>query len=193
LIKPVSPYEEILPKNKTTDYPFDEVPPKTKYHHFDDEARLDEEVHHQSRQDVAQLNRPATDQREVPTEIVFMQEGPPSIVSFIVRDDDDDDDSVLSLGDEFKEEALTLTPYPSFENELCQPTADDFHQLYNASLQLEEEQDWPSDEDGPLDKPRGFGFSSEGSVHKRNLGGAKMITKDVDNIPRRHKTRYRLV
>jgi hypothetical protein len=68
-------------------------------------------------------------------------------------------------------EDRTLTPHPSFDNDEKEDVSEkDFHYLYQAALEVE--QDWPSDEDGPmggfLGTCNGFEFWSNGSVHERN-------------------------
>jgi hypothetical protein len=80
----------------------------------------------------------------------------------------------------------TLTPHPSFDE-----GADirDFHYLYQASLELE--QDWPSDEDGP----GSCAFWSHGSVHERHVMNAcdiKMVLRDLDD-ERENGSKYRSV
>lgn len=85
------------------------------------------------------------------------------------------------------EDSRTLTPHPSFDE-----GADvrDFHYLYQASLELE--QDWPSDEDGPAGRQR-CAFWSHGSVHERmNVCDITMVLKDLDD-ERESGSKYRSV
>lgn len=179
LFKTVSPYDEL---KKTSDemFPFDEFLPK-----------------HQARQDddERQAKRDKRDEEpRIPSEIVVTNEIP-AIISFPTNPTDDD--SELSWEDVFRQEERSLTPHPSFDE--GSPTAHDFHYLFNASRKLEEE-DWPSDEDGPLENPGGICFWSQGSVHKRNLGKASedgmMIMRNVDHdVSKRpsNEPKYRLV
>lgn len=140
LIQAVSPFEELLPPKK--DYPccwdndhdlgpFDEivlVPPR--------EVQV-----RQTRHEVTDRRRgggPLADTRDdIPTAIVFRK----SITSTT------EDASQVSVDETMLSETRTLTPHPSFEKP-SSITATEFHHLYRAAQDIDE-QDWPSDEDGP--------------------------------------------
>lgn len=156
LVKPVSPYEE-LKQAADEMYPFDEFLPKSR------QARQDDDDERQAKRDKRD------EEPRIPSEIVVTS-AIPTFISFPTYPTDDD--SELSLEAVFREavfceEERSLTPHPSFDE--GRPTAQDVHYLYKACKKFEEE-DWPSDEDGPLQNPGDFCFSSSRSDHKPNMG-----------------------
>jgi hypothetical protein len=183
LVEPVSPYEEFPRTWKKSnrrrhqvqvavppeDSPYDEV--------ADTRIQLDE------RQPTS-YKRTVDTPRTVPHEIFIADDIPTYIHVQEVDAVSEYSEVVLPEHDENR----TLTPHPSFDE-----GADvlDFHYLYQASLELE--QDWPSDEDGP--GRQGRAFWSHGSVLERNDMNAcdiKMVLRDLDD-ERESGSKYRLV
>jgi hypothetical protein len=178
LVKPVSPFEELKTCEQEAAYPFDEqevalVPPPTSHDIMPKKQvvqthEVPKKHRSQARQDVPAGDREESDKRDaIPLEI-YCAHQVPLVISVPTTPPDDDDDAELSVEEDFKEERA-LTPHPSFDDH--QPTASDFHYLYQAAKKLEEqEQDWPSDEDGEPLRRDGFSFWANGPVHQRNLG-----------------------
>ena len=179
LVEPVSPYEEFPRTWKTSsrrrhhvvaapeDSPYDEAADDTLI------QQLDERQPTSYKRTVVDTPRST-----VPQEIYLGDDNDiPSHVHVVTEPDAVSEYSEVMLPD--MQDNRTLTPHPSFDE-----GADvrDFHYLYQASLELE--QDWPSDEDGPGPGRQGCAFWSHGSAHERHVMNAcdiKMVLRDLDD------------
>lgn len=121
LIEAVSPFEELLPPRKNCWNASDLFP-------FDELIIIQP---HQTRQEQVIFR----------TSVLETREGIPSTIAFRTSTEDASQVSVAAFSD-----TRTLTPHPSFEKPSI--TANEFHYLYQAAHKLDQE-DWPSDEDGP--------------------------------------------
>lgn len=192
LLEPVSPYEE-FPRtwkklSRRRHHVVVVAPEDSPY----DEAANDTRIEQLDERQPSSYKRTVVDtpRSTVPQEIYLGDDSDiPFHVHVVAEPDAVSEYSEVMLPD--MEDNRTLTPHPSFDE-----GADvrDFHYLYQASLELE--QDWPSDEDGPGPGGRqGCVFWSHGSVHERDAMNAcdiKMVLRDLDD-EHESGSKYRLV
>lgn len=153
LTQAVSPFDELLPSSFKKDY-----------HHEDflnnddcggafpfDELRMilqPNAARKGNRKEEPQMRHDVTDHRGGP--VMETREGIPTAITVVWRNPpappEEEESSQISI--EAMSEARTLTPHPSFEKPPS-ITATDFHHLYQAARDIADEEDWPSDEDGP--------------------------------------------
>lgn len=200
LVKAVSPFDELIPRMKTflqdddldddvaAVFPFDEilVPKTTPRYRFEEDALQRQQPqlvqHPQTRHEEALESREPVDDRCRREGISSSSMEIPVIISISESFEDESEVSCEVVSE--ASPSRTLTPHPSFDGPKKNNTmtANDFHYLYQASKK-QEEQDWPSDEDGPPLSEEGEWFEECDKITSRMVcknGTTWMILNDLD-------------
>jgi len=218
LVQAVSPFEELLPREKKShcprDYPEDDDGDDDDVGSFPFDEILIPKVARKAAAatsassarvtfvwddyDVLQAREPEAQGMELRQEeprdgIVVLVDSLPTSIAFPETPVAWKAEVESEISCETLSESRTLTPHPSFDAPKNAMTANDFHYLYQAIKQLEEQQDWPSDEDAPdptgdcdwaeelLDRNSSF-------IHKNGM--TMMILKDLDETVSRRDQRW---